>query len=275
MVLVQERYESLFAGIGALTCPEQIIKLVDIRVASAPDHIGKDDVQFRASSIGRPWILQILDKWYGHKRSFTIDACMRMHQGKITQEWVAEILSLAQIPYLQEHTIKYGPVEGHADFILEGGKLVVEVKCTASRLCNAFRKAPHDDLGYISQLAFYVHASGAEEGAFLLYDRDMAKFYWVAIMPTVLQAKWDRIKLAVDTLTEIPPYDVDALLSIVAIPPTVGGKLLSSVKYSRWVDTLYQQGGDGYSIRPLEDISKQLKQLPLQRADRYEQLELF
>lgn len=94
-------------------------------------------------------------------------------------------------------------------------------------------------------------------------------------MPTVLQAKWDRIKLAVDTLTEIPPYDVDALLSIVAIPPTVGGKLLSSVKYSRWVDTLYQQGGDGYSIRPLEDISKQLKQLPLQRADRYEQLELF
>jgi hypothetical protein len=51
------------------------------------------------------------------------------------------------------------------------------------------------------------------------------------------------------------------------IPYPTQGKIPTSVRYSKWADTLYHITEAGYVIRPRDELAMILKQIPAARAD--------
>jgi hypothetical protein len=275
MVLPLVQLESLFSNLQAIKCdPTQVNAMVLAKLNSVAEHENNPAVQFRASSIGRPWVTQILDKWYGQSRSFTLESAAIMYEGRVAQAWAEVVLDLTpSLRYTTEGLVSHSVIQGHYDLCITvpGGKRVVlEVKSMGGHLVKDFRYNPHDDYGYLSQLSFYYHTLKADYAAFLVRDRTNAKFYVVEATPHALARKWERLVRVVEQVRHIPPYDVDALLDVVyetGIPYPTQGKIPTSVRYSKWADTLYHQDGAGYVIRPRDELAMILKQIPAARAD--------
>lgn len=265
-----------------LECDREFMSRVQRRLAQATGHPDVPGTLYRASSIGKPWITQTLDKWYGGKRRFTTAQCMTMLNGMLSQEVIAELLHLMSYRFEQEMTVEYLTVTGHADIIVEHDDVitVLECKSMAPHLVAPFANNPSDQYGYLSQLAFYwwrvktANPTKTVGAAFVLYDRGNSKIRTVPLTESAMLRKVERIQMAVDILSRIEPYDVDTLLREVVIPPPVGGQLPAEMSRSRWAKTLYTltETSDGayYRVQDLDVIARQLKALPLQRADAFD-----
>lgn len=275
--LYYETISYLLEQAPSLECDEGFLDRVMHRVNNAPQHEDVPGTRFRASSIGKPWVVQLLDKWYGKRRRYTIAAMMNMGNGKFTQELLAEILSLSKVGFKQEVGVRMYRVTGHVDFVLERGDevLVIECKSMASHLVSSFCNSPNDSYGYLSQLSFYwacvkqMYPTKNVSAMFAVFDRSMSKFRCVQISPMALEKCVARIESSVGRLAAIKDYDVDALAELLPlmIPPAMGGKIPDSVARSRWASMLYTHTADGYEVAPIESIVLQLKSIPQERGD--------
>lgn len=262
-----------------MECPPTFIDRVKQRVVNAPQHPDVPGTLYRASSIGKPWIVQVLDRWYGGARRYTVANCITMLNGSIMQELIAEILTLAQYNIEQEVTVSHNAVTGHADIVvtLQDTVIVLECKSMAPHVIAGFANNPSDDYGYMSQLSFYwkrvseMYPDKKVEAAFALFDRGASKIRVVPIIESAMERKVHRIDVATEILGGIADYDVDKLLANVVIPPTVSGKIPTSMSISKWAKVLYKgidtADGARYEVQDLDAIARQLKQLPLSRAD--------
>jgi hypothetical protein len=249
------------------------------RVVNAPKYEDDASVKYRASKVGRPWVLQKLDRWYGGKQKYTVGSTMAMLNGNIAQEWVAELLTTFGYEFSQEVSVSYRGVGGHIDFLVfdHGTRTVavLEVKSMATHLVTPFKNAPHDDYGYVSQLSVYVKAvrkrypDYSVEQAFVVFDRSMSKLHVVPIRDHAVDDRIARIDYGLTRLETVADYDVDALLAAVILPPVnMNGTVPLAMARSRWADVFYKVQPDGkYKLADVADIAMQLKQLPLQRAD--------
>jgi hypothetical protein len=270
-----DHIEGIFSNLHQLTVdPEQVNTMVLAKLNTVTTHQNDPAVQFRASSIGKPWITQILDKWYGASRSFNLASAQVMYEGRVAQAWAEVVLDLTPaFSYTTEGLVSHSVIQGHYDLCVttrDGKRVVLEVKSMAGHLLGNFRKNPHDEYGYVSQLSFYAHTLQADSAAFLIRDRTTAKWEVVTPTPYILERKWERLTRVVEQIRNIRPYDVDSLLVAVyesGIPYPVMGKLPNNMRYSKWCDTLYHCSADGYVIRPAEDIATILKQIPANRRD--------
>lgn len=278
MSLPLESLAHILETVGDLPCTTSFLDNVSRRVVNAEKHADMPGVKFRASSIGRPWIGQVLDRWYGGKRQFYVKSCLSMLSGILAEQTLIEVLSLCNYDYEEQGTVSIGEVGGHYDAIVtvKQTKIVIECKSMASHLIAGFANNPNDDYGYLSQLSFYWEATRRAYpdyevlGAFVLFDRSNCKFRLVDIAQFAMEAKVRRFLGAIDAVTALKDYDVDALLALGAIPPAINGKLPSSMQWSRWAKVLYRCNNEGvYSVQDEEAIATQLKQLPLERSDKY------
>lgn len=267
--------EGLFSSLHTLKCdPDTLNSMVLDKLSSGVSHPVQSGVQFRASSIGKPWITQILGRWYGEARDFNLASAQVMYEGRVAQAWAEVVLDLTpSLRFTTEGLVSHGPIQGHYDILVttaDGKRIVLEVKSMASHILNDFKANPNDTYGYLSQLSFYYHTLKADYAAFLLRDRTNARWFLVEPTKFSLERKWDRLTRVVEQLKDIKPYDVDTLLDVVyeaGIPGPTNGKLPSNMSYSRWKPTLYAFTDDGYVVRPKEEIAQLLKQIPLHRAD--------
>jgi hypothetical protein len=269
--------EDYLADVTNVAIDEGFMARVQGRINLAPDHSDRPEVMFRASKIGRPWVLQTLERWYGGKKQLHVKSCLAMMLGNVAQEAIAELVEMANFGTVtQELELKHMGVCGHADLVIErGGEvLVCEIKTMAPHLITPFRNAPSDDYGYVSQLSFYIdclrrlHPTKKVEGCFILYDAANKKFYVVGLTEMAISSRVERYHQMVPLLTRLTPYDVEGLLAISHVPPTVNGKLPNSVKFTRWAEFLYVQDALGkYSVRSNADISLRLLELKNRRAD--------
>ena len=264
---------------GAMKCPPTFLDKVTQRVVAAPKHGDDPSVIYRASSIGKPWITQVLDRWYGGKRQFTLSSCTSMLNGIMMEQVLVELLTTCGYKVEQQETHRGGDVVGHSDIILQTDvsdqRIVLECKSMAPHIVAGFANCPNDDFGYLSQLAFYWYTTRQAypqykvEAAFVLFNRGDSKFRLVEITQSSMEAKMRRLESALEGLAEVPDYDVDALLATVAIPKPILGKLPFMLMNSRWRDVLYRGTKDGFVAHDTATIARQLKQLPLQRSDTY------
>lgn len=213
---------------------------------------------FRAGSIGKPWVLQVLNRWFPSESQFNLSSLMVMTDGIIMQAWVEQALELGGFKFESETELRLrdGIVVGHSDIIVldkdEEEVVVLECKSMGGHLVSKFVNAPHDDYGYVSQLSFYtscakqLYPNKTVHGVFVIYDRSSAKFKLVELMPSIVQAKFTRITQAVDTIAAIKPLDFEELLEVVGIPPIVNGKIPTSMKWSKWAPCFYRQEGKEY-----------------------------
>lgn len=283
--MLNMKTEALLANLeGAmnLECHRDFMARVQRRVAEATGHPDVPGTRYRASSIGKAWIAQTLDKWYGGKRRFTTAQCVTMLNGIVAQEVVAELLNLMEYRFKQEATVQYRDVTGHADIIVEHDNVltVLECKSMAPHLISPFANNPSDTYGYLSQLSFYwwrvreANPGKTVGAAFTLFDRGSSKIRTVPLTESAMMRKVERIQMAVDILSDIEPYDVDALLREVGIPPTIGGDIPPDMSRSRWSRILYAPietpSGCVYRVQDIDVIARQLKALPLERADAYD-----
>lgn len=279
MSLTLEALAHILETVGELPCSTAFLDNVSRRVVEAEKHADDHTVKYRASSIGKPWLTQVLDKWYGGKRQFYVKNCLAMLSGILAEQALIEILTLCDYGFEEQGQVDIGLVRGHYDMVLtvKGVKIVLECKSMASHVIAGFAASPNDDYGYLSQLAFYWEATRRAypdyevEGAFVLFDRSANKFRLVEIARFALEAKVRRFVGAIDKVSALADYDVDGLLALGAIPPTVNGKLPSSMQWSRWAKVFYRCNDSGvWSVQDEKAIALQLKQLPLERSDRDE-----
>jgi hypothetical protein len=243
-----------------------------IQLHTSAPHEDKPGI-YRASSIGKPWIIQVLDRWYSRgEKQFTLDQQFKMLEGIVAQAWIEVVFDLSRLSFTSEevHLRKVGgcQMEGHSDIILTSPKelLVLEVKSMDSHVMKSFISAPNDNFGYLSQLAFYTgcvaEANPAKKvgGAFLLCDRSRAKFTLLPIMSDNLKLRWDRIHSALETVDSIPQFNIEALLETVIIPPTVNGKLPGGMNFTRWCDALYiPEGAREYRVATNLEAARLIK----------------
>jgi hypothetical protein len=257
--------------------PEDAIDATIAKVYHAPKHDSTIKYRFRASGIGKPWILQMLERWYGGgKPGISPVSLSRMVFGNLSQEVAADALRMQGFNVVQEQLLEYMGVGGHADMLITIGNytIVLECKCMADFVLRKFRDAPNDDYGYVSQLSLYSEAV-RELGfpnvtqAFLLQDRSSCKWTLVPLTDFARDAKIQRLQSALRAVNQVPDYDVDALLEHVPIPPlTIKGELLPSLRGSRWAKVLYNSNdGKVWTSRSLDVVGDVLKSLPPCRED--------
>lgn len=251
-----ETLEHVFTNAGTLECSASFGDLVRERIINAPKHIDRPETKFRASKIGRPWIIQVLDQWfYGGvtARKSTVSQQLTMLNGSIIQEVAAVILDLCNYKYEAEVELRMFGITGHADLLVDlaGEVIVLECKSMASHLISSFANAPSDEYGYLSQLSFYAYCTRIEYAgkrvrqAFLLFDRSTSKFRIVEISPGMVDAKVKRMMEATKALEGIERYDFNALFERCLVPPPIGGEMPKSMRYSRWAKQLYHTDLDG------------------------------
>lgn len=270
-MLLSDDITGLLTEVTEMTCPTSIMLKVGENAVNTMRSPHSDQVCYRASSIGKPWILQVLGRWYPSEPMFNVSTCMKMLDGIVAQAWAESILTLGGYDFVaeQELRLKVGEVEvvGHADIIVTNDTTrqitVIECKSMGGHLINGFFKSPNDDFGYVSQLSFYtemVRRAKPEysvEPMFLLYDRSLGKFKTCHITNMVVTEKIARIESVLETLATIPMYDLDYLLATVHIPPPLGGKIPGSMKWSKWAKCFYyEQGKEVHLHNP--ETSKQL-----------------
>jgi hypothetical protein len=266
----------VLAAITGMDAPQIIMNKVADRSVLSLRQAHKDQQCFRASSIGKPWILQILNRWFPSDPVFNVSTCMKMLDGVVAQAWLEEILLLTGHDFESERELilQSGDVKviGHSDVVVTNmhvrEKVVIECKSMAGHVFSKFSESPHDDYGYLSQLAFYTSMIQLEnptytvEPVFVLFDRSRGIFKTIPIAPHIIDEKFRRIKTAVETVATIPVFDYRALLEVVQIPPPTGKQIPNSMKWSRWSNAFYCEGSDGnMRVRDKEDSIRLLTHL--------------
>jgi hypothetical protein len=275
-----EQLAEFFKLSGQRNVPDEYYDRIMQRVVSAPAYVDSGDVHYRASKIGRPFILQAVERWYGGKRSFTAGGVLSMVNGMLIQQVAAETLSLADIKFLQEERLTAHGIAGHADFIVQQGNdhVVIECKSMAPHLATKFRNEPTDDYGYLSQLAFYADTYRqrlAAEGsaatvvpAFLVFNRGTNQFTLMRIAEHVIESRVARYATVVPKLAVVSDYDIVGLLRVVQPPPVIGGKLPTVMTMTKWTNYLYECNDNWWQVRDTDDIIERFSELVAQRADR-------
>jgi len=253
-MLLSDEISSLFTEVVGMSTPTSIMLKVGesaVRTMKSPH---SDQVCYRASSIGKPWILQVLGRWYPSETVFNVSTCMKMLDGIVAQAWAEQILTLAGYEFVAEQELKLqvGEIEvvGHADIIVTNHTTrqitVIECKSMGGHLIGGFYKSPNDDFGYVSQLSFYTEMvrrgcpEYTVEPMFLLYDRSLGKFKTCHITDYVVTEKMGRVESALKAIAEIPQFDLDCLLETVHVPPPISG-VPPSMKWSKWAKCFYYE----------------------------------
>jgi hypothetical protein len=276
--------ESLLEGVHDILAPsilmERTVRKALDRIVTPHDRT----VCYRASSIGKPWVTQVLDRWagsgiYSDSEMRGIGSLMVMTDGVLAQAWVETTFDICKIEYEAEAVLSrsVGGIEiiGHSDIIARKGSqiAVLECKSMAPHLITSFAKLPNDDFGYLSQLAFYTDCVRKKyplctvSPAFVLYNRGVGRFKVVPITNEIVTSKVRRVDTALEGIASIKPNDVEALLELVVIPPTLNGKIPTAMKFSRWYDCLYEPTAEygQYRVRRLpdavEEVTKKLYKL--------------
>lgn len=269
--------ESLLEGVHEIPAPsvlmERTVGKSLERIITPHDRT----VCYRASSIGKPWVTQVLDRWagsglYSDNEMRPIGSQMVMTDGVIAQAWVETTFDVCKIEYEAEAVLKrkVGEIEiiGHSDIIARKGSqiAVLECKSMAPHLISEFSRLPNDDFGYLSQLAFYTDCVKKKyplcsvSPAFVLYNRGLGKFKVIPITNEVVESKVRRVNIALEGIAGIPANDVRALLDLVTIPPAIGGKIPTGMKFSRWYDCLYEPTAEygKFKVRQIDDAVEQV-----------------
>lgn len=275
MHMLYDTIENLLRTATDLECHDAIAQQVIAKACQDSGHPDIPGTKYRASSIGRPWILQTLDRWYGRKRKITVANATTMLSGRLAQALLSEILRMSGVKFEEEVAVHFCGVTGHVDFIIvkRDEVLVLECKSMASYVGTSFKANPTDKYGYVSQLSFYwecvrrLHPDKKVSAAFVLFNRDSCTFSCIPLAVHAMKERIERVKTATEALASVRDYDVDKLLSTVDIPPCIGGKLPDSVTTSRWANVLYANDGDGWHNQDLEIVARQLKDIPQQRMD--------
>lgn len=276
---MSEYYEELkefFAGCGNQVVPDEYLRRVMNRITAAPHHVDDPAVRFRASKIGRPFVLQLVERWYGGKRQMTAANCLAMCNGLIIQEVAAELLTLCGVKFKQEARLENIGVAGHADFIVEadnGEVLIIECKSMAPHVFTQFRSAPTDNYGYISQLAFYCDTYEQDTGkkpvpCFLMFNRGTSAFHLLRVADHAIEERANRYKQTIPKLLTVDDYDIMGMLRVVTAPPAAGGKLPTSMASTKWHQYFYANRDGWWDLRNNEDIIERFSELAAQRADR-------
>lgn len=263
-----DHLECIFKEFTQLDTNDRIGQVVLDNVSASINHPHSREVCYRASSIGKPWILQVLNRWYPTEPVFTIGSAMKMMDGHFCQSWAEAILGTAGLQYTTEdsHTLDVGAgvqVVGHSDITVRKGNeiVVLECKSMASHLIAKFCREPSDEYGYLSQLSFYASmVQRANPGynvspAFLVYDRSNAKYRVVSIHDSTIRARFERIENAIGKVSAVPMFDLPLLLQTVVVPPPVAGQIPGSMKWSRWGKAFYFTGAEGVEMyHPAESV---------------------
>lgn len=256
MSLLLDELEGVLTGVADMKTQTTLMSTVVANVVDNMAHPHNSQVCFRASSIGKPWILQVLGRWYPYESGFTVSTCMKMLDGIIAQAWAEEIIRIGGYSFESERALELvvgdTKVMGHSDIIVTNHNtrqmVVLECKSMAAHIISKFFSAPHDDHGYMSQLAFYTemvkraHPTYTVTPAFLLYDRSLGKFKMCGIMQQALDVKFRRVEDALSAVAAIPRFDLDALLDTVKAPPPLDG-VPPSMRWSIWAKAFYYTEG--------------------------------
>jgi hypothetical protein len=275
---MSEFYEELaqfFKDCGRQEVPDVYLERIMKRVTSAPQYVEDTNVKFRASKIGRPFILQLVERWYGGRRPTTAANALAMLSGNMVQEVAAELMELAHLNFKQELRLEHLGIAGHADFLVWQGEdaLLIECKSMAPHIYQRFKTEPTDDYGYLSQLAFYTDCVRRTENknvvpAFLLFNRGTSEFHLMRIANHVIENRVERYTKAVPGLLEVTDYDMLGALQVVQPPPALGGKMPTSISNTKWANYFYENRDGYWWVRGQEDIIQRFSQLTSQRADR-------
>lgn len=270
--------ESLLEGVHEIPAPSVLMERTVGKSLERITTPHSREVCYRASSIGKPWVTQVLDRWagtglYSDTEMRPIGSQMVMTDGVIAQAWVETTFDVCKIEYEAEAVLsrKVGDIEiiGHSDIVARKGSqiAVLECKSMAPHLISEFSKLPNDDLGYLSQLAFYTDCVKRKYPlcsvlpAFVLYNRGLGKFKVIPITHEVVQSKVRRVDMALEGIAGVPVNDIRALLDLVSIPPAIGGKIPTGMKFSRWYDCLYEPTAEygKFRVRQIDDAVEQVK----------------
>lgn len=270
-----EELSQFFSNCGKQVVPDAYLERIMQRVTRAPSHVDSPGVHYRASKIGRPFVLQAIERWYGGKRPMTAANALAMLNGNIAQEVVAELLELTGVKFKQEQRMERIGIAGHSDFVITGddADIVVECKSMAPHVFQRFYNSPTDDYGYLSQLAFYTdcHRRATERPVvpcFLLFNRGTSEFRMVRIAEHAIDSRIERYENAVPQLLTVSDYDMQGLLRVVQPPPCIGGKLPVSMVNTKWHQYMYEMQGGWWDRRAASDIVERFGELAAQRADR-------
>lgn len=272
MSLLLDELEHLLTNVTDMKTNTSIMNTVIANVVENMAHPHSSQVCFRASSIGKPWILQVLGRWYPHESAFSVGTCMKMLDGIVTQAWAEEIIRMGGYSFESERTLELQvgqtKVMGHSDIVVTNHAtrqiVVIECKSMAAHIITKFFANPHDDHGYISQLAFYTemvkraHPTYTVTPTFLLYDRSNGKYKVCGITTHVLDQKFQRVEQALGAVAAIPTFDLDALLDTVKAPPPMDG-VPPSMRWSIWAKAFYYSEGKDTKMHS-RDTCKQLIQ---------------
>jgi hypothetical protein len=280
-VMIDELVDFVEA-LGGVEVSPDFLTQVQKKLRLAPEHTDDPTVKFRASKIGRPWVLQMIERWYGGgPRPIMFTNAMAMMNGNITQEVIAHLFATTKYKVEQEVELSHLSVKGHADMVLTqpGSIVVLECKSMAPHMFKQFEHNPSDEYGYLSQLAFYAGClkrqnPGVEvEPGFIIFDRGSSKFKLIPIQWFALEHKIQRYIKMLPILEEVQPYDIEHLLDVVDIPPVTLGKLPTSMKYTKWASYLYDvDASNNYSVKSRDRVIARFEQLTAKRSDGVELL---
>lgn len=256
--------------------PKDFMTQIQQKLRLAPDHEDTPDIRYRASKLGRPWVLQMVERWYGSgQRPILFGNSVAMMNGNLTQEIIAHVLSSA---YNVEQEVEFTDmsIRGHADMIIKKGNniVVLECKSMAPHMFKQFEQAPSDEYGYMSQLAFYAGCVRRDnprctvEAGFVIFDRGSSKFKIIPIQWFALDQRIERYKAIIPELEKVQPYDIEHLLQVVNVPPAILGKLPASMKYTKWSSYFYNVDSQMmYSNKSPEQVVERFSLLTRGRAD--------
>lgn len=223
---------------------------------------------YRASSVGKPLMVQVLNKRFPSVTEIPVKNLMKITDGIITGAWVTTILQTLKFTVLSELEVTLGGITGHIDEVVfdEANKTIVilEVKSMSDNIFRKFSKAPSDDFGYVSQLSFY-HAAVTEcypeysvMSAFLMENRDTKAIKLLAVPDEVLTDHYLKLVERVKTCKCLELATFSEIYDTVPIPVPVNGQVPTAMKFSRWVDVCYQKIGGEYEVNSKDNFEEYL-----------------
>lgn len=273
---IAEEIAQTLSAAKDLKVPREYLDAVKRRVLNAPEHT-EGLTKYRASSLGRPFVLHMLERWYGGRRAYSAGQAIPILMGSIFQEFMTYNLELMGLDIETEALLvdEKLNISGHADFVIKKDRevFVGEIKNMASFALKKFRELPTDDYGYISQLAFYYNRLCAKypdcqvTAAFVLFDGGTRNYYVVPMSRETLIQKVERYQNGLPILDSIEDYDLVGLFDKIQIPPVVNDKPPPVIVNTRWCQHLYANTSAGWKVRPTKQVIAQLEMLGQERAD--------
>lgn len=157
------------------------------------------------------------------------DAIMhrRFHHGHVIEAEVVTLLrahgfqvtdTQTEVTMSEEHQ-----VHGHCDGVLHwgGGRYVFDVKTMSDYSFREYTKkdGPHDNSGYVSQLACYHRLLGTDGAFILAYNKNTHLFRVLFLDNNRLDKRWERALNVIDTLAKVKTLaDLDDIPLPDAVP---------------------------------------------------------